>query len=190
MEYAWVWGENMDLPQRKKNRLSGFDYSSTGAYFVTICTYHHVYLLCDDDTIVGDGSPVPNGSLCKSMQNCLFPVPNHWGRIAEKYINEIPMKYPGTRISNYVVMPNHIHILLEITKDESLVCSPTLGTIIGWYKYNTTKAIRAEFDVPDGRVFQRSYHDHIVRGEKDYKAIWEYIEHNPAQWDKDCFYKK
>ena len=40
------------------------------------------------------------------------------------------------------------------------------------------------------RVFQRSYHDHIVRGEKDYKAIWEYIEHNPAQWDKDCFYKK
>ena len=160
----------MELPRRKKNRLSDFDYSSAGAYFVTICTEQRVSLLCDETT--GDEQPVPN----------------HWGSISEKYILQIPERFPAVAVEKYVVMPNHIHILLMIEHSEQTKSAPNLGTVIGWYKYNTTKHIRSEFDIPAGRIFQRSYHDHVVRNERDFWKIWEYIDNNPAKWTEDCFY--
>jgi len=163
----------MDLPQRKKNRLSGYDYSSSGVYFVTICTEQSVHLLCDEP--VGDG----------------FPVPNHWGEIVSSHIRMISQQYPCVKVEKYIIMPNHLHILLSIRKVEnSQQVTPSLGTVIGWFKYNTTKHIRNEFDVPCKRVFQRSYHDHIVRNEKEYWKIWEYIDNNPLKWKEDCFYTK
>lgn len=160
----------MQLPKRKPNRLPEFDYSSNGAYFVTICTQGRRKLLCD---IVGDGSPVP-------MKQ---------GMIAEKYVQEIPIKYPCVKIDNYVLMPNHIHLLIFIAKESGTGNpSPTLGKIIGWYKYQVTKQINNEMGIPGSRFFQRSFHDHVIRGEKDYLKIWEYIDNNPARWAEDCFY--
>ena len=160
----------MDLPKRKKNRLQNYDYSSPGAYFITICTDHRKNTLCD---IVGDG----------------FPVPKRPGQIAAELIEEIPRKFPGIQISNYVVMPNHIHLLLVID------CvggtgnpSPTLGNVIGWYKYTVTKQVNAEHENLGGRFFQRSYHDHVIRNEHDYQKIWNYIDGNPLRWQDDCFY--
>ena len=160
----------MDLPQRKRNRLKNFDYSTNGAYFVTICTEGRKKILCD---IVGDG----------------FPVPKKAGQDAEAYIKRIPDKFPGVCIGHYVVMPNHIHILLMIDGSGGTGNpSPTLGNIIGWYKYQTTKQINETMGTPRIRVFQRSYHDHVIRGEKDYQKIWNYIEGNPMKWVEDCFY--
>lgn len=161
---------DVDLPKRKRNRLVNYDYSSHGAYFVTICTEERKKVLSD---ILGDG----------------FHVLKVEGKIAAEWIERIPEKYPGVHICNFVVMPNHIHMLLMIDG----TCgtgnpSPTLGNIIGWYKYTVSKEINLKKMTSGNRVFQRSYHDHIIRGEKDYLKIWEYIDTNPIRWSDDCFY--
>ena len=85
----------MKLQQRKPNRLTEYDYNQNGAYFVTICTQDRKKILSE---IVGDG----------------FPVPKPFGTIAEDYIKMIPAKYPLVFVDKYIVMPDHIHMLLRI----------------------------------------------------------------------------
>jgi len=160
----------MDLPKRKANRLKEYDYSRPGAYFVTVCTEKRLKTLCD---IVGDG----------------FPVPKEAGMIAENCIQEIPVRYPMVHVDRYVIMPNHIHLLVSIDVINGTGNpSPTLGNVIGWFKYQVTKRVNEHVGSHGKRVFQRSYHDHVIRGEKDYRKIWEYIEDNPHRWKEDCFY--
>ncbi|MBQ8237742.1 MAG: transposase [Oscillospiraceae bacterium] len=160
----------MALPKRKPNRLVNYDYSSNGAYFVTICTHQRSKILGD---IVGDGLPV--------LKRC--------GIIAEEIIRMIPEKYPCVKVDKFVVMPNHIHtILLFMNEIGTGNPSSTLGNVIGWYKYQVTKRINDGREYQKERVFQRSYHDHIIRGEMDYRKIWEYIDTNPIRWAEDCFY--
>ena len=153
----------MDLPQRKPNRIPDYDYSLGGCYFVTICTQNRARILSH---IVGDG----------------FPVPTDHGNIAEAKINEIPLKYPGVFVENYVIMPDHIHLLLRIEAHGTGNPSPTVGTIIGWYKYETTKLFNNLQNTPGQKHFQRSYYDHVIRNQQDYNEIWEYIENNPRKW--------
>ena len=162
----------MDFPNRKPNRLPDFDYSTPGAYFVTICTQNRKNTLC---SIVGDG----------------FPVPKYPGKIAERWILKIPEKYSYCRIDKYVVMPNHIHMLIQLDPPGGTGNpSPTLGDIVAWYKYQAPCEVNAHCNSAGMRVFQRSYHDHVVRGDADYLKIWEYIENNPALWKEDCFYRE
>nr|MBQ8243684.1 transposase [Oscillospiraceae bacterium] len=160
----------MDFPKRKPNRLKSYDYSTPGMYFVTICTEGRRKTLCE---IVGDG----------------FPVPKPAGILTDMVIKQIPVKFPQVRLEHYVVMPNHIHMLLSITGQSGTGNpSPTLGTVIGWYKYQVTKRINEEQGTAGKRFFQRSFHDHVIRGERDYQKIWNYIEGNPMKWAEDCFY--
>lgn len=60
--------------------------------------------------------------------------------------------------------------------------SLTLGSVVGWYKYQTTKAVNQAESIQGMRIFQRSYHDHVIRNQQDYDEIWEYIENNPKAW--------
>jgi len=155
----------MEVQQRKPNRLSNYDYNQNGAYFVTICTRDRKPIL---SAIVGDG----------------FPVPKSTGKIAEEYIYKIPEKYPTVSIDRYVIMPDHIHLLLRIDTDPNGTGnpSPTLGNIIGWYKYQVTKQANLQTNAPGERLFQRSYYDHVIRNQCDYDEIWQYIENNPRKW--------
>lgn len=154
----------MELPIRKQNRACDFDYSQNGAYFVTICTFDRKMILSQ---IVGDG----------------FPVPNAIGIIAEEMIRQIPNKYPNVRVDKYVIMPDHIHILLMIDSgNEAANHYPTLGNIIEWYKYQVTKQANQLSGIPGERIFQRSYYDHIIRNRNDYLEIWQYIDDNPRKW--------
>ena len=84
---------------RKPNRLPDFDYGSNGAYFVTICTENRRHILSD---IVGDG----------------FSVPKKPGIIAEAFIQMIPEKYPCVRVDKYVIMPDHIHMIVFVEKED------------------------------------------------------------------------
>lgn len=197
------------MEQRKPTRLGYYDYSNPGAYFVTICTQNHRCILSD---IVGDGSPVPYKNAPSSVGDG-FPVPpfrtklTYSGKIVQAYIGEIPQKYPTVRVDHYVIMPNHIHLLLSfyenpkgfgMGKPSPTVGnpgrfgtgnpSPTLGNVIGWLKYQITRDINLAAGTPSRKIFQRSYHDHIIRNEKDYQRIWTYIDGNPARWKEDCFY--
>ncbi len=161
----------MILPARKINRLAAYDYSQGGVYFVTICTQDRHQILSD---IVGDGVPVPK------------PV----GEIAEEYLHKIPEKYPSVSIDQYVIMPDHIHILLDICSGGTGNPSPTIGKVIGWYKYHVTKCANLIFDCAGKRIFQRSYYDHVVRNQADYDETWQYIENNPRQWLLDKSFRQ
>ena len=154
----------MELSKRKPNRLCEYDYSTNGAYFVTICTQNRKKILSN---IVGDGSPVPK------------PI----GTIAEMYIRKIPEKYPSVTVDKFVIMPDHIHLLLRFNWNLGTGNpSPTLGNVIGWYKYQVTKQANTQLDNSGERLFQRSYYDHVIRNQQDYNEIWEYIENNPRKW--------
>ena len=151
----------MEKQNRKLNRLEYYDYSQNGAYFVTICTQDRKPVL---GTIVGDG----------------FPVPNQIGEIAEEYIRRISEKYSEVTVDRYVIMPDHIHILLRI--DGTGNPSPTMGNVVGWYKYQVTKQVNLLRNMPGEKLFQRSYYDHVFRNQQDYDEIWQYIENNPRKW--------
>ena len=88
----------MDLPKRKPTRLKNYDYSGNGAYFVTICTHNRKCILSD---IVGEG-------LCTLPKNTLTPI----GKEIEKSIQYIDENYEGVIIDKYVIMPNHIHLIV------------------------------------------------------------------------------
>lgn len=157
-------GASMELPQRKPNRLSDYDYNQNGAYFVTICTQDRKRILSH---IVGDG----------------FPVPNPCGMVAEEVIAKISDKYPSVSVDKYVIMPDHIHLLLRFDRDDGTGNPfPTLGNVIGWYKYQVTKLVNQKMSIQGEKLFQRSYYDHVIRNQQDYDEIWQYIENNPRKW--------
>ena len=158
----------MSFPNRKSARLKEYDYSSEGAYFITMCVKDRKELLA---RIVGDDAHiVPKKHLSK------------YGLICDKYISNINEKYENVTVDKYVIMPNHIHLLLSV--DGTMwASSPTksIGSVIRSFKTMVTKEI--------GRsIWQRSYYDHVIRCEEDYREIWEYIDTNVLRWEKDKFY--
>lgn len=166
----------MERPTRKPNRLFGYDYSTEGTYFITICTQDRECLLSQIINVnndVGDGFPVPQLTDA--------------GIIADKYIKSINNKFPDVNVENYVIMPNHIHIILYLTNGTGNP-SPTIGNVVGWFKYITTKEINNIRNLPSAKFFQRSFHDHIIRNEKEFQMIYKYIDENPINWENDCFY--
>ena len=158
-----------ELPERKNLRLKGFDYSTTGTYFLTICTQNRKKVL---STIL-DGEP----SLLQ-----LTP----YGEIVDEWIQKIPEKYPEASVDSYVIMPNHVHILLSLVKDDCR--ETTADAIMGWLKYQVTKEINQLRGSVGDKFFQRSYFDHIVRNNEDYYEICKYIYENPMRWYYDKLY--
>ena len=159
----------MELPARKPTRLPNFDYSTPGAYFITICTKDRKCIL---------GNIVGGGALdAPQMQT------NHIGKMVEKYILS-GNKTPYVHVDKYVIMPNHIHMILLINNGASRASSPTNAVIPRF-----VSALKRFCNQDTGfTIFQRSYHDHIIRNEQDYLRIWEYIDNNPVRWKEDCFY--
>ena len=162
----------MELPKRKPNRLSYYHYSTPGAYFITICTKEKKNIL---GRIVGGGA-------FDAPQLC----PSEAGIVAEHHIlsgNQIP----GIHVDKYVIMPNHVHMILIVEEGyggPSRAPAPTNEAIphfVSTYKRFCNKDLGEN-------IFQRSYHDHVIRNEQDYLRIWQYIDTNPAKWQEDCFY--
>ena len=123
-------------------------------------------------------------TICTKEKACLFGGPgmlNQCGSIAQQGILEIEDHFPGVKVDKYAVMPNHIHMILVLQGETA-----SLPTVIGQFKSYVTKQIRQS--EPKCEVWQTSYHDHIIRDQKGYENIWLYIESNPANWEKDCFY--
>ncbi len=163
----------MDLPKRKPTRLKDYDYNTSGAYFITICTHNKQKILCN---IVGGGAfDAPKITLSKT------------GEIVKKYILSTNNIH-GITVDKYVIMPNHIHLILLVENENgpSWAPSPTNNTIS-----HTVSTLKRFVNKEIGQnIFQRSFHDHIIRDEKDYLKIWNYIDINPQKWEEDCFYTK
>ncbi len=151
----------MSLPKRKQLRLEGYDYSQNGAYHITICTKNKEQILCE---IVGDG-------LCAVPKTDLTDT----GKMVENsivYIN----KYPDITVDKYVVMPNHVHMLISIYNEDEGKTDIDIPEIIKRFKSYTSNLFGDE-------LWQRSYNDHIIRGQQDYDEIWQYIDENPLKWN-------
>ena len=152
----------MPFYDRKKNRLSGYNYSRENYYFITICTHE---------------------------KKCIFGEPNRlnfMGMVAKNCMETIPQKYPFARLDSYTVLPNHIHCIIVLDSADPNIKRPDISVIIGQYKMTVTKKIRSLY--PDMQIWQRSFHDHIIRNQESYEKIWNYVEYNAQKWNEDCYY--
>ena len=161
------------LPARKPNRLPDYDYSTPGAYFITICTQDRRPIL---GHVVGGGAfDAPKVALSKA------------GAIVRRFILS-GNQMPGIRVDKFVIMPNHIHVILMVDETAaggtSRAPSPTNAVVP---RFVSTLKRFSHRDL-ERVIFQRSYHDHVIRNEADYLKIWQYIDTNPAKWEADCFY--
>ena len=176
---------------RRSIRLRDFDYSSPGEYFVTICTHQRECLFGD---VVG-------GEM----------VLNEIGEIAAKYWYQIPGRYENVVIDAFVVMPNHVHGIIGIEFNPDRDKQPVgaihelplqvgdtdfetfrkqrrqmlLSKIIGWYKMNVSKQVNILLNNTGNPFWQRNYYEHIIRNEKSYLRIQNYIINNPSKWGDD-----
>ena len=157
----------MELPNRKKNRLVSFDYSAPFAYFVTLCTQDRKNFFWKNvGAIIDRPEDVPLTEL---------------GVIVRRSIEDIPQHYPMISVDKFVIMPNHVHLLLQINTDEGgrSMIAPTLSTVVRLMKGAVTKQAGIS-------VWQKGFYDHVVRGQKDYLEIWNYIEGNASEWVAQC----
>jgi putative transposase len=157
-------------PRRKNLRLDGYDYANAGAYLVTVCTRGRRCTLghIEEDRVALSGT----------------------GTIVHRQIAALPLRFVQVHVDAFVVMPNHVHVLLVLdgrARQASPLCigrrsrqaSPVrLGGIVGAFKAGSSREA--------GRpLWQRGYHDHVVRDEDDLARVRTYIETNPIRWHLD-----
>ena len=164
---------NKPLPQRKHPRLKEFDYSTPGAYFVTICAQNR---RCLFSRIVGRGLAPAEVQLTSL------------GRIARTQLFSLENRYDHLKIDQFVIMPNHIHAILLLNESAGACSRPTIPDIICAYKSLTTRQSRSSGYT--GKVFQTSFFEHVIRGQSDYDEIAQYILNNPKQWELDQLYSE
>ena len=170
---------------RQSIRLRQYDYSWPGAYFVTICVR-------EKDCVLGE---IVNGEMRLS----------EWGRIVHEFWDTLPAHFPNITIDCRVTMPNHNHAIINIrhdrrgavaaptvaapniseTGEETSPLRPTLGQIVAYYKYQTTKRLNELRGTPGVPFWQRNYWEHVIRDEMDLNRIQQYIENNPLRWRED-----
>ncbi len=156
----------MEMLSRRSNRLGSFDYGEDGCYFVTLCTHCRQKLFQTENKTVGNG---------------LCAVPN---RILRRWIEETENKYENVRIDQYVIMPDHLHLLVTIKRQHP---GGSLPDALRFFKTMTTneyiRSVKQGTLPPfEKKLWQKSYYDHVIRNQQDYNEVWEYIENNPLKW--------
>lgn len=199
---------NPAIHHRKSIRLKGYDYSQEGLYFITICT-------CNRECLFGE-------VINKEM------ILNDAGRAANECWLKIPEHFPNVVLHEHVVMPNHVHGIIELVTAASVpvnvagdsdiwfsdvgvqnfeplprmpspppppsqnkfqkIIPRSIGSIIRGYKIGVTNFFRTNTDIH--KVWQRNFHEHIIRNEQSYWKISEYIIDNPKAWETDKFYRR
>ena len=147
-----------NLPVRKRLRLKKFDYSKEEIYFITICIKNRIELL---------------GKIIAMNYIELTKI----GNISEQYIKKIEAKYKNIKLDEYIIMPNHIHLLLIVNKQNEI----TISRIIKQYKKHVSKIIGYS-------IWQKSFYEHIIRDEKEYWKIKKYIKDNIINWKQDKYF--
>lgn len=173
-----------NFPQRRTIRLTGYDYSQVGLYFVTICS---------QDKICRFGKIVNGGLLLKEA-----------GRIAKQCWLDIPNHFPHISLHEFVIMPNHIHSILEIMESAGAnnhspkfrPPSRTIGSAIRGFKigvskwFNNSSAKNFSPLQSSKSMWQRNYYEHIIRNSRSYRNISDYIITNPCNWVDDEYYNE
>ena len=159
--------------ERKPNRIPGYNYSLNGVYFITICADKRKCLF----------SSVVGGGALDTPQICFSQI----GKKVNKYVLSSE-NIEGVHIDNFVIMPNHIHLLVNIDSHNGSSKAPTPTNAKIPHLVSTLKRfVNHEIGY---NVFQRSYYEHIIRNEREYSIHFEYIETNPIKWETDDYYIK
>ena len=215
-----------ELPKRKPTRLKNFDYSTPGAYFITMCTKNRKCILSrvgdpvrDDvldvpqkdvldvpqkdvlDVPQKDVLDVPQKDVLDVSQKDVLDVPqkdvldvpekdvelSYYGKIADEFINKINDFYDNISIDIYVIMPNHIHLILRVFDNGTSETSSLTKqhSVVPQFVSTFKRFCNGKYGM---NIWHRSYHDHIIRDVKDYERIYKYICKNPIIWKSDCFY--
>ena len=162
---------NQQFPKRKNPRLKGYDYSRVNAYLITICSYNKKHFF---------GHVIPGDMLTPSV--CSL---SRYGEIAKQELLNLENRFPYLTIDNFIVMPNHIHILLSL--HETNEPRKDVSAIVRAYKSLTMRQCRqVGFSAP--HLFQDSFNDEIIRNENHYLNSWNYVEHNAEKWVWDEYY--
>lgn len=153
----------MKYLQRKPTRIPKYDYSQNNYYFVTICAQSKACIFGETEEL------------------------NRFGVIAQEEMEKISSHYSGVFVDKFVIMPNHVHGIFVIDREKNSKENISLSQIVGLYKSGVSRKIHAI--LPSLAVWQRSFHDRVIRNQKEYEMIWMYIETNPIRWKEDCFYE-
>jgi REP element-mobilizing transposase RayT len=140
---------------RKRLRLLGYDYGTTGAYFVTVVARDGLCLFGDvvDDDIA------------------LSPL----GELVQRAAEGIGTFHAGVELDTFVVMPNHVHAIVGLDRRRR---PPPVPAVVGAFKARASRGA-------DRALWQRGYHDRIIRDEQELAALRQYIETNPLRWALD-----
>ena len=157
---------NDNFQDRKTTRLNEYDYSKKGAYFLTICTQDRKRIL---SRVVGTGV----------LDGPKIELTDH-GKIADKYIKQLNDFYENISVDKYVIMPDHIHILLRVSKGASRTSPPTRQhSSVSRYVSTFKRFSNKEYGE---NIWQESFFDHIIRSNEDYEEHIKYIHENPMKW--------
>lgn len=203
------------MKNRKRNRMLGYDYSRDNLYFVTNCVKGMVCCLGEiilDDAPVGTGRDLSVRDLSVSelsVPDLSVPDPsaqhsdkknpsisnktmilNKYGEIVRDRLLWLEEQYPYVMLHNFVVMPNHLHAILEIDslrlKNKSIKIK-SLSSLLGAFETTSSKIIHQAGFLDF--AWHRSFHDHIIRTDKSYRNISSYIDQNPSNWESDKFFR-
>lgn len=198
----------MELHERKELRLTGYDYDSPGCYFITVCTKDRHHILWEPQRLseMRVGADAPIGPQAQTHEMCVgaacgrpqTQAPemrvgadvligpqirlSEIGKVVQKTIENMD------NVEKYVIMPNHIHMILRIPQSEHGpmgASAPTKAVPMTVRYLKRTVTRECGFS-----IWQRSYHDHIIRNHADYLRVWEYIDTNPAKWREDRYYEE
>lgn len=180
-----------EYPVRKEIRLKNYDYSRNGLYFITICTKDKIPYLCE---IKGISAAVCDGTHdVLNVGDGVLDVPQRkmkeYGIFVNDQINEINSVYEKIQIIKYVIMPDHVHMIIYIF-DEDKIINGTSGTPSPTNRMipSLISVLKRFVNKKTGfNIWQRSYYDHIIRNKKEFLEIWEYIENNPLNWINNNF---
>jgi putative transposase len=157
------------IHHRRSIRLRGYDYAQSGAYFVTISTYHYAHIFGEivDDTI----------------------HLNAYGQIVGEDWQWLVGQYAFVELDTFVVMPHHLHGIIVIEGGEGgsrTARTKPLGGLIGAFKTVSTKHVNEWRETTSAMLWHRNYYEHIIRNDDDLDRIREYIATNPARWSEDA----
>ena len=152
------------IHHRRSIRLSGYDYSQAGAYYVTIVAHGR-------ECLFGE---ITNGDMKLSR----------YGKIIQYVLLDLPKHYPHLELDIFCIMPNHVHIIIVLNHNV-LVKRHPLSEVIRAFKSFSAKRINLLRKTPGIAVWQRNYYEHIIRDEKDYESKRNYILMNPQNWEND-----
>ena len=171
-----------EFPKRKEIRLKNYDYSSPGAYFVTICTEQRKNYFWNGEIDLDEFKWTPVGANCVRPRN--LPL-SDIGKIVYEELEAWHKTYQTVKVYSFVIMPNHLHIMVGIIADEHgrPQVAPTISRMVQQFKGAVSKKV--------GRsIWQKGFMDHIIRDKEDYQTRAKYIYENPKRWFYDELYKE